>query len=699
MEDADGKTVDSVSYADEGEWAIRQRGLPHHQHQGWDWLAEHDGGGKSLELVNPALSNRHGQNWAASAVEVGTPGAANSVLNADAAPMILEVRHSPIVPRSTSRVQITTRLVDEQKTGLTAELFYRPDSAEEFQSAPLLDDGAHGDGLAGDGLFGLSIPAYPDGTVVEFYVRAQDAQNNSRSFPAVSVPNDEPRANLLYQVDDSVADDSLPFYRIIMTPAERDYFLNMVRNPTGRFSDARMNATFVSRMSGREEIRYLVDIRNRGNGSRWKSPNNYRVDFPSDIPWHDVEKINLNAQYPHMQLLGSALCQQAGLLVSRSRLVRVRLNGADTAVAGHPMYGAYAHNDVVDGDFADYHNLGPVNIYRTIRTGTMEADFAYLGDEPEPYRQVYFKETNAAEDDWRDLIQLCQLLTETPDEAFAASVEESLDVDNWLRFFAINTFFDNRETGLSNGIGDDFIHFKDLANNQHVLIPYDLDTILGRGDTPGSPTAGLFQAAEPTSASGHLTQPDQVARLLKHPAFVPRYFAELQRQAETVFSGDRFPAFVEQVMGVRSGESEIERLNSFVAARREFILSEIPHALTLLTDLPVKRGHRVSETALVALEGRANAIATRSVTVNGIPANWSAWEATWKADAFELQPGLNHLSVRAFDTSHAELDRLEFTVWHETGAHQPLNANITTDTVLSAAGGPWFFPGKTVVQG
>ena len=33
LADADRKTVDSVTYADEGEWAIRQRGQPHHQHQ------------------------------------------------------------------------------------------------------------------------------------------------------------------------------------------------------------------------------------------------------------------------------------------------------------------------------------------------------------------------------------------------------------------------------------------------------------------------------------------------------------------------------------------------------------------------------------------------------------------------------------------------------------------------------------------
>ncbi|MDP7049102.1 MAG: lamin tail domain-containing protein [Verrucomicrobiota bacterium] len=698
LADADGKTVDSVTYSDEGEWAVRQRGQPHHQHQGWDWLAKHDGGGRSLELINPVLSNRHGQNWAASTAEAGTPGAANSVFRADAPPMVLDVRHSPLVPRSTSRVQVTARLVDEKNAGLTAMLFFRPASAEAFQSMPLLDDGAQGDGLAGDGLFGQTIPAFPDGTVVEFFIRASDVQKNSRNHPAVSVPDSEPRANLLYQVDDAVADDSLPFYRIIMTPTERDYFLKMVRHPTGRFSDARMNATFVSHMSGREQIRYLVDIRNRGNGSRWKSPNNYRVDFPSDAPWHGVEKINLNAQYPHLQLLGSALCQQAGVLIGRSRLVRVRLNGADTAAANYPMYGLYAHNDVVDSDFGDSHDLGPVNIYRTLRTGSMEADFAYLGEEPEPYRQVYFKETNAAEDDWLDLIGLCRLLSETPEEEFVAAVEASVDVDNWLRFFVINTFFDNRETGLGNGIGDDFIQFKDLSSNRHVLVPYDLDTILGRGDTPGSPTAGLFKAAEPANASGHLTQPDQVARFLKHPAFVPRYFAELQRQAETVFSEAQFPAFVKHVLGGRANESEIERLNAFVADRREFILSQIPRVLTLSTSLPLKQGHRVSQTPQITLEGRANAIATRSMMINGAPVNWSAWEATWRADDFELQPGLNQLRVQAFDADHAEVDRLEFTVWHETGAHQLVDALITNDTVLSAAAGPWFFPGNTVIQ-
>ena len=41
--------------------------------------------------------------------------------------MILDVRHAPLMPRSTSQVRITARLVDEKNTGLTAVLFFRSD--------------------------------------------------------------------------------------------------------------------------------------------------------------------------------------------------------------------------------------------------------------------------------------------------------------------------------------------------------------------------------------------------------------------------------------------------------------------------------------------------------------------------------------------------------------------------------------------
>ncbi|MBC8245661.1 MAG: lamin tail domain-containing protein [Verrucomicrobia bacterium] len=95
--DAAGKTADKVRYATEGDWAQRVRGPLHGGHRGWTWHASHDGGGHSLELMQPGLSNNHGQNWRASLAKRGTPGRANSTKTANLPPMILDVTHSPAV--------------------------------------------------------------------------------------------------------------------------------------------------------------------------------------------------------------------------------------------------------------------------------------------------------------------------------------------------------------------------------------------------------------------------------------------------------------------------------------------------------------------------------------------------------------------------------------------------------------------------
>src|SRR5688572_10427171 len=128
LENALGETESRVEYSSEGDWAIRQRGPLIFNHQGWVWFTEADGFGKSLELINPRLSNESGQNWLASSQLRGTPGAPNSVAAANIAPLIVDTLHSPAIPRSTDSVTITARIVDELTTGLTVTLFYRNDA-------------------------------------------------------------------------------------------------------------------------------------------------------------------------------------------------------------------------------------------------------------------------------------------------------------------------------------------------------------------------------------------------------------------------------------------------------------------------------------------------------------------------------------------------------------------------------------------
>ncbi|GAG16642.1 unnamed protein product, partial [marine sediment metagenome] len=120
--------IDRVRYADQGEWAVRYLGPLDRGHRGWLWTEEHDGEGKSLELINPALPNEYGQNWAASLDNGGTPGKANSRVMSDVAPLIPDVDHRPIIPGPNDSVIVTARIFDELTSGITVTLHYRVDT-------------------------------------------------------------------------------------------------------------------------------------------------------------------------------------------------------------------------------------------------------------------------------------------------------------------------------------------------------------------------------------------------------------------------------------------------------------------------------------------------------------------------------------------------------------------------------------------
>ncbi|MHC4169236.1 MAG: lamin tail domain-containing protein [Planctomycetota bacterium] len=111
--DSAGVIIDSLRYGDQGDWGLRELGPNDRGHRGWLWVTQHDGRGKSLELINPALPNQHGQNWLASKYDGGTPGAVNSVSDDDIAPLIVDVDHLPIIPGVDDSVTVSARIIDE----------------------------------------------------------------------------------------------------------------------------------------------------------------------------------------------------------------------------------------------------------------------------------------------------------------------------------------------------------------------------------------------------------------------------------------------------------------------------------------------------------------------------------------------------------------------------------------------------------
>ncbi len=638
--DNTGEMINSVRYADQGEWGVRELGPRDRGHRGWDWVSEHDGGGKSLELINPALPNEYGQNWTASNSAKGTPCRINSVTDNDIAPLILDVTHFPIVPDSNDAVTITTHIVDELPTGINVALHYRIDISvyrgediytlyepKFYNDITMFDDGAHGDGRAGDGVYGAAIPAQQDGKIVEFYIEASDAGANRRTWPSPSIIDgvSEQVTNALYQVNDSfVAGDywapgSQPIYYLIMNEMDKGRLLDIGDGEGGEHnSDAQVNVTFVSVDGIDVKVRHNLGVRNRGHGSRNDPPNSYRLNFPHDRPWKGVTAVNLNTKYTYYQLAGNAIFRMSGLPQPEVTAVQVRLNGENLAESGREMYGSYAHVEVIDNDFPDNHFLGNSagNAYKCMRD-LGPADFGYRGQNPNSYRNSYFKRTNTAEDDWSDLIELCFVMSDTtPDDIYVEEVNRVVNVEQWLRFFAINALLDNSETSLSNGYGDDYYLYRGIEDPRFVLIQHDLDTIFGRN---GSATNSIFRS---------ITLPT-VNRFLTHPQFLPRYYFHLRDLIETTFSAEKLGPFLDNLLGDFVPTDTIEQMKNFMAARNQHVLSLIPSELTIDSDLHQLSQYHRSIVDSFTLYGTADPVETRSVLVNGQLADWIPVEGMW----------------------------------------------------------------------
>ncbi len=650
LTDSVGTVVDAVRYADGGDWSVRELGPLDYYQRGWQWSDAHDGGGKSLELLNPAMPNEFGQNWAASLVDGGTPGQPNPLPTHNIAPMILHVRHAPVIPGPGDAVAVTARIVDEQTTGLKVTLHYRLDHSTytdqsvypqaepaSYDVQPMFDDGAHDDGQANDGLFGAVIPAQQNGRIVEFYVAAEDSGGNSRTWPAPSLIDGVPQqvTNALYQVDGTFdpaapwSPESLPVYYLIMTEAERAR-LEDIGNAAGgpgtedeRNSNAQMNGTFISVDGTGVELRYNVGIRNRGKGSRTNSSgnyrNNYRVNFPTDTRWKELTATNVKARFGYVAVLGSAVWRMANLPAERITPIRVFVNGRNWAFEDRRMFGAYATVEVMDDEFAKRHfpSDREGNLYRCAND---RADLVYLGTNPANYRAGYEKQTNSAANDYRDIINLTNVLNNTPTDRLVEEARKVIRLDQWLRYLAVDALCGNREGGLTVGRGDDYAVYAGVLDTRFWLIPHDLDTLFGQGDNSADINRDIHVYSGLAGLRKLLTQPEVLAL----------YHAQLIELIDTVFSPEQFNPLVDQVLD-SVPEATRESIKQFVVQRNAAVLAQIPQNLTVNSGLTAVNGYLQTTSDKYTLSGTANAATTRSVLVNGVPASWSAQDGTWQS--------------------------------------------------------------------
>ncbi|MCB9295759.1 MAG: lamin tail domain-containing protein [Lewinellaceae bacterium] len=99
---------------------------------------------------------------------------------ADIAPILTNVQHNR--PNALQELIFTVRAEDDQQVE-TAELCYQLNGQGNTFCVPLFDDGAHQDAAAGDGLYGVSIPALNGPAVVYYYILASDNNGQQSRLP------------------------------------------------------------------------------------------------------------------------------------------------------------------------------------------------------------------------------------------------------------------------------------------------------------------------------------------------------------------------------------------------------------------------------------------------------------------------------------------------------------------------------------
>jgi hypothetical protein len=201
--------------------------------------------------------------------------------------------------------------------------------------------------LVSGNTYAATLPAMADGTIIEFYVEATDG-TLSRTWPA---PTDQGQtANALYQVDDEVHDDTVPFYRLLMTvPDEADY------DSFDKDSNAQVNTTLIAFDCQETKIRYQCGTRIRGKASRYGTPRPMRLKLPRDRPLDGITDMNLNQQESHLQSFGQKLFQAAGLPSVKAWQVQIRRNSVD--LLGNPNnkhnYGFWVRLQVMNSNYLD----------------------------------------------------------------------------------------------------------------------------------------------------------------------------------------------------------------------------------------------------------------------------------------------------------------------------------------------------------
>lgn len=222
-----------------------------------------------------------------------------------------------------------------------------------------------------------------------------------------------------------------------------------------------------------------VGFRLRGNTSRYAQKKSFKLSlnkYVSGRTYHGVDKLNFNAEHNDPSSMRAALCfdlyHRAGLVAARANHFRIYINDR--------YYGVYTNFEQYDEKFT-YSRFGREdgNLYKC----NFSADLNYLGDDPDLYKferdgeRVYEQDNQADTDDYSDLARFIDVLNNTPEEQFLCEIEKIFEVNEYLKYIAMDIVTGNWDGPLINK--NNFFLYSNPKTGKFEYLPYDLDNTFG----------------------------------------------------------------------------------------------------------------------------------------------------------------------------------------------------------------------------
>ncbi len=621
----------------------------------------------------PEILLRLRGNWAEATARLplppnlGSPGLANTRRVANAGPAISDVAHSPVLPQPGDTVRVTARIQDPDGNG-SVVLRYRVDPSATVTSLVMNDSGFAGDLVAGDGIYSANIPAQVAGSLVAFNILATD---NAGSPASATFPTDAPTRECLVRWGEFQPSGSLGTYRLLMTATNVTRWGTRLKN-----YNAGLDATFVY---GASRVVYNMGAYYSGSPFHtpgYNGPLNNMCDYVFEFPADDLFLGSSDFVMASTGNIGSDstsiresvsfwILRQLGLPYLYRRPVHLMFNGVWRRTSTISFYedAQQPNGDVVAQWFPNDNNgnlhkvedwfefndtLTGANDGRLFNRDATLQDFTTqnlltLATEKKTARYRWNWRARSVADSANDYDAVFGLVNSLNDTtaSFPTNVANYIDVDDWMRVFAMERVVGNWDSYGYNR-GKNMYAYKPTQDRWHLLV-WDVDFTLGLGHGATQSPINQGDANDPTLWRLYTNAPTRRAFFR---GFQDALNGPLQTAAYTAQIDGRYNGF--QAEGIPTGDPT--SIKTYLSGRASFLGSFVA-TNGAASPFAVTNGNGVTITNvgnLLYLGGFAP-LNTARLLVNGVayPITWTGltnWQVT-----IPLSARTNSLALQGVD--------------------------------------------------